>query len=59
MFPHDHHEGEQMPPFTIQWDPQGLKDLRRTLDAYRRPASAKGTGWQYGADPGTLNRLVQ
>ena len=58
-FPHEHREGEHMPSFTIQWSPQGLGDLRRTLDTYRRPAIAEGTGWQYGADPDTLDRLVE
>lgn len=47
-----------MHPFTVQWDPNALADIRRALDAYRRPSVAEGTGFQYGADLDVLDRLV-
>lgn len=45
-------------PYTINVDPETLRDLRERLERTRWPDEIPGAGWDYGVDPGYLKGLM-
>jgi len=52
-------DARQLEPFTIDYSPPDLEDLRRRLEAVRWPEMPFDTGWAAGTNDAVLRELVE